>query len=124
MRDSFGPLANDLGAQSQQDRSPVTTGIGLSHRATDRAPVAHLDVGDTPGAIGQDGDVTGGGRFGNGAVSGQRAEADLTIALFDPVQARNEVEIDQIGWRRQTQLHEWNQDSALRPEAWPRLPSL
>ena len=78
----------------------------MGQRAADRAPVAHLRVGDRAGRTGEDPKL---GRVLELCVRGQRPDPPVAVLALDPVQAGDLAQVDEQRRRRQPQLHQRDQ---------------
>ena len=95
-------------AGSQQHGRPVAGGIGFGNRSADGAQVAYLRIGNSGGAIVENGNSCRVGRSGDLGVARHRAEAKRAVAA-NVGSFRNEVEIDQMARRGETKLHQRNE---------------
>ncbi len=102
-----------FGLECHENRRPVAAGVGFRQRTADRTPIAHLHVGDSGGAIVDDGYRGGDRRSLNLCMPRQRAETQRAVLLLDVRGARNKVQIHEVPRVGIAELHQ--RDEALAP---------
>ncbi len=83
----------NFGVEGKKNRAPVAARVGFCDGAADRATIAHLHVGDSCGAIVQNGDFAGGGGILDIGVARHGTEMQRTVAALDVREARDEIQI-------------------------------
>src|SRR3989449_843200 len=101
---------DDGGAQGEHGRRVVGRGVFVGERAADRPQVPDLPVADDAGERGERGDrLPHGARGGHLGVPHHRADRHGIALRLQRLQVADRVEIDQVGRRRQAQLHRLHQ---------------